>query len=113
MDIRDAQRQVDEYIAQFREGYFPPLVNLARLTEEVGELAREINHRFGPKTKKPDEPEGDVALELADILFVIVVLANQLGVDLQDAMEKTMQKYTVRDATRWQRRDDIQVGEQE
>lgn len=112
MDIRDAQRQVDEYIAQFREGYFPPLVNLARLTEEVGELAREINHRFGPKTKKPDEPEGDVALELADILFVIVVLANQLGVDLQDAMEQTMRKYTVRDAHRWERRDDTEVGEQ-
>lgn len=112
MDIRDAQRQVDEYIGQFREGYFPPLVNLARLTEEVGELAREINHRFGPKTKKPEEPESDIALELADILFVIVVLANQLGVDLQDAMEQTMRKYTVRDADRWERRDDTEVGEQ-
>lgn len=113
MDIRDAQRQVDEYIGQFREGYFPPLVNLARLTEEVGELAREINHRFGPKTKKPDEPEGDVALELADILFVIVVLANQLGVDLQQAMESTMAKYRVRDADRWERRTDSGPDEQE
>jgi NTP pyrophosphatase (non-canonical NTP hydrolase) len=106
MDLREAQQQVDAYIAQFREGYFPPLVNLARLTEEVGELAREMNHRFGPKTKKLDEPEGDVALELADILFVVVVLANQLGVDLQDAMERTMAKYRVRDADRWERRTD-------
>lgn len=106
MDLRDAQRTVDEYIGQFKEGYFPPLVNLARLTEEVGELARELNHRFGPKTKKPDEPEGNVALELADILFVIVVLANQLDIDLQEAMEQTMDKYRIRDADRWERRID-------
>ena len=109
MDLRDAQARVDAYISQFREGYFPPLVNLARLTEEVGELAREMNHRFGPKTKKPDEPEADVALELADVLFVLVVLANQLGVDLQEAMERTMDKYRVRDADRWER---ISPGEE-
>lgn len=105
MDLAEAQRLVDEYISQFKEGYFPPLVNLARLTEEVGELARELNHRFGPKTKKADEPEGDVALELADILFVVIVLANQLGVDLQTAMEQTMAKYRVRDADRWERKE--------
>ena len=104
MDLRDVQRQVDAYISQFKEGYFPPLVNLARLTEEVGELAREINHRYGPKTKKPDEPEQDVALELADIVFVCVVLANQMGVDLQDAIERTLTKYEVRDANRWERK---------
>lgn len=104
MEIAEAQRRVHEYISQFREGYFPPLVNLARLTEEVGELARELNHRFGPKTKKPDEPEGDVALELADILFVVVVLANQLEVDLPEALDRTMEKYRVRDADRWERR---------
>ena len=105
MDIAEAQRRVDEYISQFREGYFPPLVNLARLTEEVGELARELNHRFGPKTKKPDEPEGDVALELGDILFVVIVLANQLDIDLQSAVERTLSKYRVRDADRWERRE--------
>ena len=97
MDLRDVQRQVDAYISQFKEGYFPPLVNLARLTEEVGELARELNHRYGPKTKKPDEPDQDVALELADIVFVCVVLANQMGLDLQDAIERTLTKYQVRD----------------
>ena len=105
MDIRTIQRDVDRYISQFREGYFPPLVNLARLTEEVGELAREMNHRFGPKTKKPEEPEGDVALELADVLFVLVVLANQMEVDLDAAVARTMEKYRVRDADRWERRD--------
>jgi len=104
MDIRSIQEEVDRYISQFREGYFPPLVNLARLTEEVGELAREINHRYGPKTKKAEEPEGDIALELADILFVLVVLANQMDIDLQAAIEKTMEKYRVRDAERWERK---------
>ena len=105
MDLREAQARVDAYISQFKEGYFPPLVNLARLTEEVGELAREMNHRFGPKTKKADEPEGDVALELADILFVLVVLANQMDIDLQEALDRTMTKYRVRDADRWERKD--------
>ena len=104
MEIREIQRQVDDYISQFREGYFPPLVNLARLTEEVGELARELNHRFGPKTKKPDEAEGEVALELGDVVFVCVVLANQLGIDLEDAVARTLAKYRVRDAERWERR---------
>ncbi len=105
MDIAEAQRRVHQYISQFKEGYFPPLVNLARLTEEVGELARELNHRFGPKTKRPGEPEGDLALELADILFVVIVLANQLEIDLQEAMDRTLEKYRVRDADRWERND--------
>jgi NTP pyrophosphatase (non-canonical NTP hydrolase) len=106
MDIREVQRQVDAYIGQFKEGYFPPLVNLARLTEEVGELARELNHRYGPKTKKADEPDGDVALELADVLFVVVVLANQMGIDLGEAIDRTMTKYRVRDADRWERKEE-------
>jgi NTP pyrophosphatase (non-canonical NTP hydrolase) len=104
MELSAIQQEVDAYISQFKEGYFPPLVNLARLTEEVGELARELNHRFGPKTKKPDEAEGDVALELADVLFVVVVLANQLGIDLEEAVDRTLHKYRVRDADRWERK---------
>lgn len=104
MDLKEIQQQVDAYIGQFKEGYFPPLVNLARLTEEVGELAREINHQFGPKTKKHDEPEGDIALELGDILFVVVVLANQLNIDLSEAARRTLSKYQVRDADRWERK---------
>jgi NTP pyrophosphatase (non-canonical NTP hydrolase) len=105
MDIASLQRAVDEYIGQFREGYFPPLVNLARLTEEVGELARELNHLHGPKKKKVEEPEGEIALELADIFFVLVVLANQHGIDLDAAVQKTLRKYQVRDAARWERKD--------
>src|SRR5919109_52443 len=64
MSFRDAQQAVDRWIGQFEEGYFPPLANVARLSEEVGELAREINHRFGPKHKKADEQPGSLAMEL-------------------------------------------------
>ena len=105
MDMREAQRRVHEWISQFEEGYWPPLSNLARLTEEVGELARLMNHRFGHKPKKDDEAEQDLALELADILFVLVVIANQQGIDLDDAFKRTLEKYRVRDSERWTRKD--------
>ena len=63
MELKEAQERVDAWIGQFEEGYWPPLANLARLTEEVGELARLMNHRFGPKRKKPGEDEQELALE--------------------------------------------------
>jgi NTP pyrophosphatase (non-canonical NTP hydrolase) len=103
--IRGAQQAVDAYISQFEEGYWPPLTNLARLVEEVGELARELNHRFGHKPKKADEPEQDLALELADILFVLIAIANQQGIDLEEAFRRVLEKYDVRDADRWTRID--------
>jgi NTP pyrophosphatase (non-canonical NTP hydrolase) len=103
--ISDAQRAVDSYIGQFAEGYWPPLTNLARLVEEVGELARELNHRYGHKTKKPGEPEQDLALELADIMFVLIAMANQQQIDLEDAFRRVLEKYDVRDVDRWTRKD--------
>jgi len=103
--IRDAQRAVDAWISQFEEGYWPPLSNLARLIEEVGELARELNHRYGHKPKKPGEPEQDLALELADILFVIVTIANEQQIDLEEAFGRVLEKYRVRDAQRWTRKE--------
>jgi NTP pyrophosphatase (non-canonical NTP hydrolase) len=75
------------------------------LTEEVGELARLMNHRFGHKPKKADEGEQDLALELADILFVLLVIANEQGIDLDEALERTLEKYRVRDSQRWTRKD--------
>ncbi len=102
--LRDAQKAVDAWISQFEEGYWPPLTNLARLIEEVGELARELNHRYGHKPKKPDEPEQDLALELADVLFVIVTIANEQGIDLENAFGRVLEKYRVRDAERWTRK---------
>ena len=101
MSLREAQQTVDRWIGQYKEGYFPPLTNLARLTEEVGELARELNHQFGEKCKRPEEAEGSIAMELADMLFVIICLANSQGIDLNDAFAQMMRKVTSRDADRW------------
>lgn len=106
MKIEDAQARVDEWIGRFEEGYWPPLANLARLTEEVGELARLMNHRFGPKRKKDEEDDQELALELADVLFVLLVIANEQGVDLSDALERTLEKYRKRDSERWAKKDD-------
>lgn len=103
LTLRDAQQAVDAYITQFAEGYWPPLANLARLVEEVGELARELNHRYGHKPKKADEPEQDLALELADILFVILAIANEQKLDLDEAFRRVLAKYDVRDRDRWTR----------
>ena len=105
MPFADAQARVDAWISQFEEGYFDPLTNLARLAEEVGELAREINHRFGKKTKKPDEPEADMAMEMADILFVLICMANREGIDLDDAFGRMMTKVESRDGSRWTKKD--------
>jgi NTP pyrophosphatase (non-canonical NTP hydrolase) len=101
LTIQDAQARVDSWISQFEEGYWPPLTNLARLIEEVGELAREMNHRFGHKTKKADEPDQDLAMELADVLFVLLVIANEQGIDLDGALEQVLEKYRARDSDRW------------
>jgi NTP pyrophosphatase (non-canonical NTP hydrolase) len=99
--IQEAQRAVDAWVSQFAEGYWPPLSNLARLVEEVGELARELNHRFGHKPKRADEPEQDLALELADILFVLIAIANERGIDLDESFQRALEKYRSRDASRW------------
>jgi NTP pyrophosphatase (non-canonical NTP hydrolase) len=104
MSIADAQRRVDGWVGQFEEGYFHPLTNIARLTEEVGELAREVNHRFGQKTKKLGEAEGDLAMEMADILFVVICMANREGIDLQAAFDRMMEKVETRDRDRWTRK---------
>ncbi len=101
MTLAEAQRAVDAWIGQFEEGYWPPLANLARLVEEVGELARELNHRHGPKRKRTDEPDQDLALEMGDVLFVLIALANEQKIDLTAAFERVLEKYRVRDASRW------------
>ena len=102
--LREAQAQVDAWISQFEEGYFHPLTNLARLTEEVGELAREVNHRFGQKTKKKEEPAGDLGMEMADILFVLICMANREGIDLTHEFGRMMEKVEHRDKERWTRK---------
>ncbi|MDT3699738.1 MAG: nucleotide pyrophosphohydrolase [Thermincola sp.] len=101
MDIKEMQADVDNWIGQFEEGYWHPLSMLARMTEEVGELAREVNHLYGQKPKKSAEKEGNLGLELADILFIIICFANSLNIDLEDAFKMMMHKYRTRDANRW------------
>jgi NTP pyrophosphatase (non-canonical NTP hydrolase) len=104
LSLAECQRRVDAWISQYEEGYFHPLTNLARLSEEVGELAREVNHRFGQKTKKQGEADGEMAMEMADILFVLICMANREGIDLQEAFERMMAKVTQRDHGRWTRK---------
>src|SRR5919106_1476763 len=98
--MEQMQDEVDRYISQFKEGYFSPLALLARMSEEVGELAREVNHRYGEKPKKPTEEENSIELELGDILFITICFANSLGIDLTEAHDKVMHKFSTRDAGR-------------
>lgn len=99
--IKDLQKEVDDYISQFKEGYFSPLAMLARLTEELGELAREINHYYGEKPKKETEKEKEIEEEIGDLLFVIICLANSLNIDLKKAHDRVMHKFQTRDRNRW------------
>ncbi|REJ09709.1 nucleotide pyrophosphohydrolase [Halobacillus trueperi] len=102
---KDIQQRVDEYISQFKEGYFSPLSLQARLTEEVGEMAREINHRYGEKPKKSTEEDKALEEELGDVIFVLTCFANSLDIDLSDAFEQSMSKIETRDKDRWTRKE--------
>lgn len=95
------QHEVDQYISQFKAGYFSPLSMLARMSEEVGELAREVNHHYGEKPKKATEADNSIELELGDILFITICFANSLGINLTEAHDKVMHKFQTRDADRW------------
>ncbi|MCE5038079.1 nucleotide pyrophosphohydrolase [Staphylococcus auricularis] len=100
----DMQQEVDAYISQFKAGYFSPLANLARLTEEVGELAREINHYHGEKKKKDSEAPNTVKAELGDNLFVLLCIANSLDIDMTESFDETMHKFNTRDKDRFERK---------
>ncbi len=100
LTFAEASARVDAYVSQFKEGYFPPLLLMARLSEEVGEVARVISHENG-KTPKPGEAVGDLELELADALFVMLCMANAGGLSLEHGFERMMQKVETRDADRW------------
>lgn len=99
MTIEEAQRTVDEWIQTYGVRYFSELTNMACLTEEVGELARVMARRYGDQSFKAGEPT-DPAEEMADVLWVLLCLANQTGVDLTEAFRRSLEKKTRRDATR-------------
>ncbi|PAE24465.1 nucleotide pyrophosphohydrolase [Bacillus sp. 7894-2] len=101
--MKDMQTDVDKYISQFKEGYFSPLAMLARMTEELGELSREVNHHYGEKPKKSTEEEKAIEEELGDMLFVLICFANSLHIDLEEAHDRVMEKFSTRDKDRWTR----------
>jgi NTP pyrophosphatase (non-canonical NTP hydrolase) len=103
--MQQMQQEVDQYISQFKEGYFSPLAMLARMTEELGELAREINHYHGEKPKKQTEKERTVEEEMGDLLFVLICFANSLNIDLQEAHDRVMHKFNTRDKDRWTKKE--------
>lgn len=106
MEMEEMQEIVDDYIGQFKAGYFSPLAMMARVSEEVGELAREINHYYGEKQKKTSEEEKEISEELADVLFIVICMANSLDIDLTEAFEQTMAKFNKRDKYRFERVDE-------
>lgn len=100
MTLQEAQTQVDDWIKTIGVRYFNELTNMTILTEEVGELARIMARTYGEQSFKESDKKGDLADEMADVLWVLICLANQTGVNLTDAFEKNIQKKTLRDADR-------------
>lgn len=100
MTIKEAQKSVDNWIKEHGVRYFNELTNLAMLTEEVGELARIISRKYGEQSFKEGAEQGDLADEMADVMFVLICLANQTGVDLTEALNKNLAKKTNRDKER-------------
>src|SRR6476469_5933596 len=101
MPLQELQRDVDHWITNYTPGYFPPLMMIARLTEELGELSRAVSHHHGGKRPKPGEDPGDIPSEIADLMFVLVCLANSLDIDLDVAWAGLIRKLYERDANRW------------
>lgn len=100
MTIQEAQKLVDQWINSTGVRYFNELTNMAILTEEVGEVARIISRKYGEQSFKASDKDKDLGDELADVLFVLICLANQTGIDLTDALKKNLEKKTIRDADR-------------
>ena len=107
MTIQEAQKKVDEWIKTVGVRYFSELTNMAILTEEVGELARIIARKYGDQSFKKDETADRLADEMADVMWVLICLANQTGIDLEDALKKNFEKKNARDATRHLQNDKL------
>lgn len=105
--IQEAQREVDQWIKTTGVRYFNELTNTAILTEEVGEVARIMARRYGEQSEKESDKDKDLGDELADVLWVLICLANQTGVDLTEAFKKNMEKKSLRDKDRHQRNEKL------
>ena len=108
MNLQNARKQVDEWIQNHGVRYFNELTNMAQLTEEVGEVARIIARRYGEQSEKESDKNKDLGEELADVVFVVLCLANQTGVNLQEAFEKKLDVKTTRDHDRHQNNQKLQ-----
>lgn len=104
--MKQLQQDVDDYIGQFKEGYFQPMEMMARMTEELGELSREVMHEYGPKKKKSSETDNTIEEEMGDVLFVLICMANSMDIDLAHAHDRVMAKFASRDKDRWTRKDE-------
>lgn len=100
MDIKNAQKAVDDWINEHGVRYFNELTNMAQLTEEVGEVARIIARRYGEQSEKESDKQKDLGEELADVIFVVLCLANQTGIDLEEAFQNKLDIKTKRDHDR-------------
>jgi NTP pyrophosphatase (non-canonical NTP hydrolase) len=100
MEIKDAQHIIDKWIKEYGVRYFNELTNTAMLMEEVGEVARIMARRYGEQSEKESDKDKNLADELADVLFVLICIANQTGIDLEDALQQNLDKKTQRDSTR-------------
>jgi NTP pyrophosphatase (non-canonical NTP hydrolase) len=107
MLISEAQQQVDNWITTTGVRYFNELTNMAMLTEEVGEVARIIARKYGEQSFKESDKEKNLADELADVLFVVICIANQTGIDLTEALQKNLEKKNIRDAERHQKNEKL------
>jgi NTP pyrophosphatase (non-canonical NTP hydrolase) len=103
MTLKSIQDDVDKFVGQFEVTYWEPLEIMAHITEETGELARELNHRFGPKQKKSTEDVKEVGEEISDMFFSLCCLANSLNIDLDAEWKKTMDKCYTRDKNRFKK----------
>ena len=104
MSLADIQKQVDEWISQYKIGYYQPLAIITQAIEELGELAREINNRYGPRVKKSPEDSAEIGGEIADLIFALVCLANSHNINLDESWKKGMDKRYGRDNTRWEKK---------
>ncbi len=109
MTLEEAQKRVDDWIRTYGVQYFSELTNMAILTEEVGEVARIISRKFGDQSFKPSDEDKNLADELADVLWVIICLANQTGVNLTEALEDNFRKKTTRDSERHKNNEKLKI----
>ena len=113
LSFEEAQKLVDNWISKFEEGYFPPLVQLARLIEELGELSRAVSHQTGVKIPKQNENTHSVEEEFGDLLFLMTCFANAQNISMSNAFTKTLNKIEARDTSRWTLKKDFNHDQNE